>query len=207
MLQILKIQEDTDMKKMDKTTEKVTTEKLAQEPTEGRWFAVNPQTIDQTLFQKERKDLTQERTRNIILRAFDEVKKKPKKYGKEFKTMMPMLHRINAWAMKETASIKELIEMATNYKKGTHIADWVEQALEWAQRICNGESWETICNTADTARCWRLFIGEYGYLQIVGGATAVGNTWSPCTVTSCYSYEELDIVLHHVVPLIVSYKK
>ena len=32
------------------------------------------------------------------------------------------------------------------------MADWVEQAFEWAQRISNGESWKTICNDADTAK-------------------------------------------------------
>lgn len=44
-------------------TRQVTTAKVAQKPTEGEWFEVKPQAIDQELFEKKRKDQRQE---NII---------------------------------------------------------------------------------------------------------------------------------------------
>ena len=50
------------------------------------------------------------------------------------------------------------------------MADWVEQALEWAQRICNGESWKVVCNKADTANWYRLVVWKSGYTRLVGGS-------------------------------------
>ena len=58
---------------------------------------------------------------------------------------------------------------------GDHLADWVEQAMEWAQRIANGEKWETICNQADTIGCYRVIKGKDGRPKFVGG--------------NCYDYE------------------
>lgn len=192
MLQILKIQEDTDMKVCgqgleitltvhgrertfsekelivilekhfsNEATEQVSIAKGAQEPTEDKWFEVNPQTIDQSLFQKKRKDERQEKTRRLILEAFTEVKSSPEKYGKKFKTMMPK----KSWTYKTVEELKQLA-----CKLGDHNADWVEQALEWAQRISNGESWEVICNNADTANWYRMIIWKNGYARLVGGS-------------------------------------
>ena len=135
---------------------------VVQKPTEGEWFMVDPNSINQNLFQKKRNDSRQEKTRKIILEAFIEVKNNPKKYAKPFKIMMPK----KTWLNKE---IKELIELAE--KDGNHIADWVEQALEWAQRISNGESWEAICNNPDTAKWYRLVIWKNGKYKIVGGSS------------------------------------
>lgn len=146
--------------------EQVSTAKVEQRPTEDKWFEVNPQAIDQSLFQKERKDERQEKTRRLILEAFAEVKNSPEKYGKKFKTMMPK----KSWKSK---TVKELKQLACEL--GNHNADWVEQALEWAQRICNGESWEVICNNADTANWYRLVVWKNGYARLVGGSRANDN--------------------------------
>ena len=144
----------------NETTEKATTANVAKVPTEDQWFEVNPQAINQGLFQKKRKDERQEETRKLILEAFAEVNSSPEKYGRKFKTMMPN----TTWISKTVGELKELA-----CELGDHNADWVEQALEWAQRICNGESWETVCNNVDTAlvqiscmeewlctACWRF---------------------------------------------------
>lgn len=164
-LQILKIQEDTDMKSCGQVsngaTEEAITVNVAKVPTEDQWFKVNPQTINQSLFQKKRKDEKQEKTRQLILEAFAEVKRSPEKYGVNFKTMMPE----KIWKSK---TIEELEQLAC--KLGDHNADWVEQALEWAQRISNGESWEAICNNVDAANWYRLIVWKNGYGRLVGGS-------------------------------------
>ena len=191
----MKIQEDTDMEKMDKTTKKITTKKVIQGPTEGRWFDVNPLEIDQTLFQQKRNDWKQEPIRKLILQAFDAVNKNPEKYGRKFKTMMPYKN----WCSKTP---KELEQLACEL--GDHNADLVEQALEWAQRIYNGESWQTVCNNRDTAKWARLITSQGGYLYVGG--------W----LSESYGYpasfiNELYFLFFHTtntaVPLVVLYEK
>ena len=87
----------------NEATEQATTAKVAQVPTEDQWFEVNPQTINQSLFKKNRKDERQERTRKLILEAFAEVKSSPEKYGRKFKTMMPK----KTWTSKTVAELKQ----------------------------------------------------------------------------------------------------
>ena len=93
-----------------------TTVKVIQKPTEGKWFEVKPQAIDQKLFEEKKEDWQQEMTRELILEAFAEMEKKPE-YGKNFKTMMPERDR----ALKTVEDCKEMA-----IKLGDHMADWVE---------------------------------------------------------------------------------
>lgn len=180
----------------NEATEQATTAKVAQVPTEDQWFEVNPQTINQSLFKKNRKDERQERTRKLILEAFAEVKSSPEKYGRKFKTMMPK----KTWTSKTVAELKQL---ACEF--GNHNADWVEQALEWAQRICNGESWEAVCNNADTANWYRLVVWKNGYARLVGGLRNCdyGNPASDVDVYDCNSFDRI----FSTVPLVVLYEK
>lgn len=180
----------------NEATEQATTAKVAQVPTEDQWFEVNPQTINQSLFKKERKDERQERTRKLILEAFAEVKSSPEKYGRKFKTMMPK----KTWKSKTVAELKQL---ACEF--GNHNADWVEQALEWAQRICNGESWEAVCNKADTANCYRLVVWKNGYARLVGGLR-VDDYGFPASDVDDYVYGSNGRVFY-TVPLVVLYEK
>ncbi len=180
----------------NEATEQATTAKVAQVPTEDQWFEVNPQTINQSLFKKKRKDERQERTRKLILGAFAEVKSSPEKYGRKFKTMMLK----KTWTFKTVAELKQL---ACEF--GNHNADWVEQALEWAQRICNGESWEAVCNNADTANWYRLVVWKNGYARLVGGSRCNGN-FNPASdvdFIDCYSSRSIS----NTVPLVVLYEK
>lgn len=226
MLQILRMQEDTDMKVCgqgleitltvhgrertfsekeliailekhfsNEATKQVSTAKVAQEPTKDKWFEVNPQTIDQSLFQKKRKDERQEKTRRLILEAFAEVKSSPEKYGKKFKTMMPK----KSWQCKTVEEFKQLA-----CKLGDHNADWVEQALEWAQRISNGESWEVICNNADTANWYRMIIWKNGYARLVGGSSNDDNS-CPASDVGGDDYYSADRI-YFTVPLVVLYE-
>ena len=144
------------------TTEQVSALKLAKVPTEGKLFEVKPLAINQTLFQKKRRGKRQEWTRKLILEAFVEVDKHPEKYASPFYTLIPE----KTWSGYKT--IEELKEYAKDL--GGRMADWIEQALEWAQRISNGESWEAVCNKADTANCYRLVVWKDGCTRLVGGS-------------------------------------
>lgn len=176
--------------------EQTTTANVAQVPTEDQWFEVNPQAINQSLFQKKRKDERQEKTRKLILEAFAEVKSSPEKYGRKFKTMMPK----KTWISK---TVKELKQLACEL--GDHNADWVEQALEWAQRICNGESWEAVCNNVDTANWYRLVVWKNGYARLVCGSRDSFN-YHPASDVSDYDYNSGDRI-RSTVPLVVLYEK
>ena len=174
--------------KLPKATE------VTQKPQEGKWFCVNPLAIDQNLFKEKREDLHEERTRQHILKAFEEVKKNSK-YTRPFKTMMPE----KTW---DSKSIGELKKLATKF--GDHNADWVEQYLEWAQRIANGESWEDICHISDTANWHRLIVWypKYGHAGMVGGAYDC--KW-PATCIFDYGQNDDSTILDKAVPLVVSY--
>ena len=124
------------------------------------------------------------------------VKSNPKIYGKKFKTMMP----IKNWEQKTAEELEQLA-----CKLGDRCANWVEQALEWAQRICNGESWEDICNNVDTAAYYRLVAWKDNWGRIIGGSRAFDVKLSSSHVFLHFVFpdEEFD----DVVPLIVSYDK
>lgn len=169
---------------------------VVQVPTEDKWFEVNPRDIDQSLFKKKRNDKKQEKTRKLIKQAFAKVKSNPEKYGKNFKTLMPR----KTWSSETFLQLNLL-----TCKLGDHNADWVEQALEWAQRIYNGESWETVCNNPDTAHWFRLIVWKNGDIRCVGGSTAFYHFPAPSDVgLRSYSFYE---PFSNAVPLVVLYKK
>ena len=171
-------------------------EKSGQTPKEGKWFEVNPLEIEQKLFQKKRPDLIQEKTRRLILDALNEFENNPQKYGEHFKTMVPKKGV-------GSKTVQQLFGMAR--KLGDHNADWVEQALVWAQRIANGESWESICNIKDTANCYRLVIWKDGYAHRVG-SSRYANDDNTATYVSRSAYY-FNHSVYHTVPLIVGYDK
>lgn len=181
-------------KHLSSETTKQTT-KVSQKPTEGKWFEVKPQTIDQKLFEKKRRDNRQEETRKLILEAFAKMKDNPEKYGKNFKTMMPK----KTWL---SATVAQLKKMAS--KIGDHNADWVEQALEWAQRIANGESWNAICNNKDTAKWYRLVVWKSGYARRVGGSINSSNYYPASFVDNLGCNVGYDLL--YTVPLVVLYE-
>ena len=167
---------------------------VAQRTAEENWLEVNPLAIDQTLFKEKRKDKKQEETRRLILEAFEELKNNPEEYGKNFKTMMPE----KTW---KEVTVRQLKELAC--KLGDHMANWVEQALEWAQRIANGESWEDVCNERDTANWYRAVIWKSSYTVIVGGSA---RDRSPSSFVSIYGYRDYEYI-RCTVPLVVLYEQ
>ena len=175
-------------------TKKATIAEVVKKPTEGEWFEVKPSTINQKLFEKKREDEMQENTRKLILEAFEEMKK-DSKYEKNIKTMFPK----QDW---ERKTPKELKKIACNI--GDHNADWVEQALEWAQRISNGESWKSICNEKDTANCYRIVVWKDGYAHMIGGSAHLRER--PATYVYYYRYYDPESI-YTGVPLVVLYEK
>lgn len=168
--------------------------KVAEKPTEREWFEIKPLTIDQELFKKKRDNSKQEETRKLILEAFDEMKKNPEKYGKNFKTIIPN----KTWTKSRT--MPPLYKIVSRF--GDHMADWVEQGLEWAQRIANGESWEDICNNRDTVAWYRIIKWKNeSYAQIGGG----GNTCVNHPATTISQIFNVIPSFDEAVPLIVGY--
>ena len=165
-------------------------------PTEGVPFEVNPLEIDRGIFQEKRKNRQQENTRQMILEAFANVDKYPKLCGRPFKTLMPK----KTW---DWESVRKLRERAFNL--GGHMANRVEQALEWAQRITNGETWEDICNKPDTANWYRLIHWGYESYRLVGGSLECTNRPTPA---SCIISDDLypNNALYLSIPLVVFYK-
>ena len=164
-------------------------------PTEGEWFEVKPMAIDQKLFEKKRTNQFQEETRQWILKAFDQLKDNPEKYGKNFETMMPKstMHQKTA---------KQLVELAS--KLGDHNADWVEQALEWAQRIANGEWWGSLCNSKDTANWYRLVLcPEDECILLIGGSLEHGDS-RPASYVLGRHYS-IGYKINYATPLVVRY--
>lgn len=174
---------------------KKNTLQMAQKPTEGKWFEVKPQTIEPGMFDKKRNDTKQEKTCQLIREAFAQMEKNPTKYGKNFKTTMPK----NTWLSKTVAELKEMAS-----ELGERNADWVEQALEWAQRIVNGEPWECICNDADSDNWYRLVIWKNGGVKIIGGSVNC-NDDNPASHVGSSSYDDNNI-LGNVVPKVVLYE-
>lgn len=130
-----------------------------EKPTEGKWFKVNPKSINRALFDNKRSDREQERVRKLILEAFAEVDRNLK-YQEPFEILVPV--RTKGFYFE-----KDVKDFAI--KIGDSQTNWIEQALEWAQRISNGESWQSLCNVPDYNQWFRLIIGKNNKSWFVGG--------------------------------------
>lgn len=127
---------------------------------EKKCFDVYPMDINREFFQEERKDEAQEFVRQRILVGLAVLDENPKEYGRPFRTKVP----------KKTWNVMTIRDMKILASKHGHMASGIEQFLEWAYRIQNGESWETICNEADTAKWNRLVSWKNGFTRLVGGS-------------------------------------
>ncbi len=166
-------------------------------PNKDQCFMVNPQSIDRTYFENMRKDGKQESVRKRILKAFAEVDKNPEKYDRIFWTFVPE----KKWAWKTAKGIQEY---ACNL--GNHMADWIEQALEWAQRIYNNQTdsiWYDLCNRKDTEKWFRLIIVNCDYMCYVGDSMKSAGTHAPCDMY-VVNYKP-DMRMESTVPLVVLY--
>ena len=162
-------------------------------PFKGERFKVNLETINFNLFLESREDSKQEQKRQIIFEALTVAKNNPK-YAKPFTTIIPE----KDWSAKHVYELEMLC-----YKFNGHNANWVEQCLEWAQKISNGVSWQALCNDADTCDWYRLVVWKYDYLCLVGGAKAL-NSRASATNVIVHPFRH-NSILSDAVPLIVVY--
>jgi len=180
------------------TVERMTQmEKKMQVPTaEVQWFEVNPQTIDEKLFQESRSDEKQEMVRLLILEAFAELRINPERYGRAYETMLPK----KTWGSKQ---VEDLQKMAS--KLGDHMANWTELAFEWAQRISNGETWESVCEE-NTADWYRLVVWKNGdSYKLIGGSI---HDFIDCSATSIGKIDmNSKSWTIYCVPMVVRYAK
>lgn len=169
--------------------------RLSKIPAEGVYFSVNPHLMDLRFFENLSFENTlQEWTRKRIVKALKKVQENPKKYAKPFKIK---------WLKKDwdVKTLKELKEMVA--KEGDHPTDSVEQALELAQRILNGETWEEVCNQPDTAEHYRLIEDEDGIWIVVGGSTEADHNSPPAGMD--YTVSDDDDRLQYTTPSVVCY--
>jgi len=165
-------------------------------PKEGEWFKVNPSSIDQRLFENERTDKRQEDLRFYIQRSFDYLKENPEN-NKAFKTFIPQRDKYHY----SNPKVSKLKNFASQI--GDHMGYWWEWALMLAQRIANGESWESLCNVPDTANWYLLVVDFSMHSRIVGGSRRSCYN-PPSSNIDSYSYWDGDEV-KDAVPLVVDY--
>lgn len=135
-------------------------------PKEEKWFKVNPSAIHWAQFLVPRKDKNQEDLRKQILHGLEENLAKQERWRRgELSTMFQK----NTWSSKSYLFDKTASELDMIAKKsGYPLADHIVQRLEWAQRIDNGEDWDTLCNNDDSLYYPRLV--KWGHcLKLVGG--------------------------------------
>ena len=178
--------------KKSKTNQEITASCTLSVPKIGKWFEVKPLTINRQLFVATRENSNEEKNRKLILEAFEELDYHPKYYAKTFWTMIP---EGNTYQGKFVYQIKDSVR-----NKGGHMANWVEQALEWAQRISNGETWRNL-HKADKGLPHRFVIWKDGEVRLVGGSSDL------IYLTTSYSstgYKDMDELPVWGVPLVVA---
>lgn len=140
-------------------------------PKEGEWFKVEAAKIDRNLFAEKRDDCKQEWLRKFILCAFEELDLAPERYA-SFEIMFPK----KTW---RCLIVKRLKMISRVYGDG--MTNWVEQALEWAQRIEN-ESWEAVCNEPDMEECYKIIIWSENETKLVGSCCSKGDESPAATI-------------------------
>lgn len=157
---------------------------------------VNLKSINRDLFVTPREDEDQEKVRKLIQEAFSEADSKPEKYSQAFETLVPDIDVL-------CYTKSKLIVLA--YDLGDHMADWVEQALEWAQKISDGQSWESICNYPDTSKNRRMIIWKNGNYATVGN---YHDNIGICSASQIGLWGEIkeynEDFVSHIIPLIVN---
>lgn len=165
-------------------------------PIEGKWFHVNPLELDFDFLKYPRKNIRQEEIRLLINEAVNELSKNPERYNRPFETLIPQYNVCGGKTIMELKIFSQSI--------GDSIANWVEQSLEWLQRINNGETWEDICFKSDQMKNYRLIEWKNGTIHFVGGALT-SRFRSPATNIGTTDWHLKDKVFH-AVPLIIKYK-
>ena len=159
---------------------------------EGKWFQVDLTQIKRELFQQARRDEKQEETRLLIQEALEKADQ-DSQYA-----MFEIKIQEKYW---KTKSYREMRDIA--YKQGAHIADWVEIALWWAQRIKKEEDWSKLCNEIENSK-WYKIVVWHNTLAYVGNCTMEHGNSSETEVFECSQLHRIQIC--DAVPVIVRKK-
>ena len=169
---------------------------LIRGPMDEEWFQIIPAQIDRSIFQIHRRDIKQEKIRHLIVDALEMIDRNPRYYGKPFKTLRPA-RRLGK------NSVISLIEQS--HWNGDFLASWIEQSVEWAQRIQNGESWETLCNRRDTLNWYRMIMWKDGEVRLIGGSTKNEDYCTPTTITGSDDETMQEKLSNYAIPLVSRY--
>lgn len=152
---------------------------LAEKPSEGKCFRVDPKTIllKSFLFSKRKRDGRQEETRIMILKSIEEVKRNLDKY-ETFYLLIP--EKIWVYGKKSFTTANEQLNFTKRI--GGNLSNWITEPLVWAQRIINGESWRAVCNDPDTLKWHRLVVWEHNEIKKVGGACEIPDRFSSSVI-------------------------
>lgn len=156
---------------------------------------VNPITIDESIFEigeKEHYYSHEEYIMQLIQKAFIEMKKDIRRYARPFEIVTPA-------ELEPVYTEEKMVALAEQY--GDHLADWVEQALQWAQKIANGED---IFNKSDDSKWFRAISWQDGHVCLVGGSEEFNN--HDCASAIHEFHVNSFYQLHNAVPAIVRYK-
>lgn len=158
---------------------------------------VKPLDIEQKLFQKPRKNQRQEGLRQLILESFVELNRRPEVFGRPFTIISPS----KTWnGGKKVCELKEISNSI-----GDHMANWIEQALDWAYQISKSKrNWEKLSNCPDESECFRLIDWKDGCARLMGGSSYTQQTHTMTDIFSVsYGLEE---EIYDTVPAVVRYE-
>lgn len=136
---------------------------VAKKPTEGILFEIKCSKILNARFERPTGNKRQENVWETIQEAIIEARNNPIRYPSLFYTLIPE-------KMEEGYKTEEK-HRAYAKKCGGQMANWVEQHLEWAQRILNGETWNDLCCNDEKLKWSRAVIWKDGKIKYVGGST------------------------------------
>lgn len=175
----------------------------AKKPKAGHKFCVDLQSIDVEKIEKMPCKVYYEGIKKVVLYALKLAQVMPAKYGNRFYTYIPYLEELEFDDFKFEV-VSQLVEFGS--KIGDHCADWIEQGLEWAQRIQNGEDFVSLCEIQDAIEYSRIVVFDDDMLWNVGGG---GNdVHSYCVPPADVVPTRYDTTLDKIryVPLVVGYE-
>jgi len=157
------------------------------------WFKVDPRSINSTHFLMKRDDKKEEEIRELINEAL-EVAKNNSNYDRPFKTTEAQKN----WSVGTLLLFKSIAEKIY----GGHVTDWVEQCLEWAQKLEAGMSWNELCAKIDNTKYYKVVAWKRGQYRLIGGCTTSRKYYTPTHIGETVG---LNQKLRNAVPKITRY--
>ena len=159
---------------------------------------VEPMTIDYSFFTKCLYFGAAGEAQEMILKAFEVLKVNPQRYARKFRVIVPK----KTWNAQTIKGLKDFAD-----KNGSHMTDWVEMALAWAQALVKGKyTWNSLILELDTPNWYKLFVRENGLVGRVGGFLERDEDDCPESMIDQHFVVSDDDVIITSVPLITVYE-